>query len=993
VTADAKDAGPLGRLRKLKRPALPGAGLFGPAAARTAKAPATPFPVREAIGTETLVDVLALVGNAVVLDNGAFLRVLEVAPVDLERGDERAKKKFWGRFASAIGRLRTPVNIQIVVSTRPQDISALLARWDAQADQWRDLAEASTTQADLDRRAHMADMALAQKAFLMATHEDVMPMQQRYLVVVPYNPFPLGTSGKEQAQVLKPGTIQAALTKLEEHVGQVQTALNEIGMQLSELAPAEVCQALWDHYHHPLNVLGHGEDPGQVDSDRAAQPDIDRIYADYYGQRPSREAFDDDPTNSARLADLVAPSVIEEHADYIRVGDVVGRGYMMDDFDPRTPVDLAKLLTFRGDMTHALYISPADPVAVRQHLKAREVELKSSQIMNARRGTVNDWGVAEQVKSIEGARAEIEMAQQPPYDLIWVAMLWANDEPSLERKSQDFEKSLKLMDVRYHRATRTQQALLQSTRPLARMAYALKPRNMSAASLGPFFPFVRRQYFDPQGWYYGLHRGNGLFVALDPFEDGQSNASELILGAPGGGKSVYLKQSIDTLLALGHRVIVVDPEREYLRMACDYHAPYVELGKRPTTPRLLLDPHDPDGWLRGQIELGTLYESICGRSLTDRQLAAVMAAYDEVMTAHDFFADDRSTWGHAERPPLAELIEPLRLSGDNEIRELGRVLDYHLQLMAGNTINIMDINLDAEDPWGSVSQTLSAFVESAMNPHTTGTGPTLGPTDNNILQQAFRQTLSRHGIDPDDRATWGRPAPLLSDLSDTLMARAEPEARTLASYLYQYASDDGQYSHLFNHRTTVDLSGAQFVVFGMLGMRDTPNNPLAPMLAWQVLSLFWNMVVAGGAAQPIHLFVDEAWYLLRQQGAASRLESMARSLRKYLGAIHLATHDVQTMLKSPESSVIATIGRVKMLFGQESDAAVKALGETYSLSVDEQQDLLSVHKGEGLLLFGNNVHVPLKVHVNPERIEFLSTNRKQKQEVAMASGRRIKAVL
>jgi hypothetical protein len=1000
VSTDAKKVGPLGLLKKFKMPALPTAlgegGLFAPGASKEVKAPTTPFPVQSAIGTETLVDLLGLVGNALVLDNGTFLRVLEVAPVDLERGDARAKQKFWERFSNALGRLRTPVNIQIVVSTRPQDISALLAQWDDRADAWRDLAAASDDQVDLDRRAHMADVALGQKAFMVATHERLMPMQQRYLVIVPFNRFPGGSPHREQAQVLSPDTIRVALSKLEEHVSLVRATLTDIGLQLTELAPAEVCQALWDHYHHPPNVLGAADDSGLVgltDGPLAETADgrrFDRIYSSFYGQRPKREAFVTNPLDAARLADLVAPSVIEEQADYIRVGDVVGRGYMMEDFDPRTPVDFSSLLAFRGDMTHAIYISPADPVTVRQHLKRREVELKSSQIVNARRGTVNDWGRTEQIRSIEGARAEIEMHQQPPYDLVWVAMLWANDETALERKSQDFEKSLKLMDVRFHRATRTQQAVLQSTRPLARLAYNLKARNMSAGALGPFFPFVRRQYYDPSGWYYGLHRGNGLFVALDPFEEGQSNASELVLGSPGGGKSVYLKHSIDTLLALGHRVVVIDPEREYLRMACDHHAPYIDLGKRQPDPLLPLDPDNPEGWLQGQIELGKRYEATCGRRLTERQLRALMAAYDELMNDRGLFADEPDTWARP-RPKLIELVNGLRQDSDHDVRELGRVLDYIVQQAAGNVLNIMEINLDSEDPWTAAAQTLVAFVEATMNTRETGQGEVLSTNEFNILLTAYQATLKRFGILADDRSTWGLPAPHLSDLCATLRSFPEAEASALAGYLQQYT--EGIYQELFNSSTSVDLSGAQFVVFGMKSLRENVEHSIAPVFAWQVLRIFWNMVVAGAAAQPIHLFVDEAWYLLQQQGAALRLEQLARSIRKYLGALHLATHDVESMLASPEAKVIATIGRVKLFFGQESDSAVKALGQVFGLTPDEQADLLTVQHGDGLLLFGNNVRVPLSIVVNPLRLDLLSTNREQQQAVAVASGRKIKPVL
>jgi hypothetical protein len=99
------------------------------------------------------------------------------------------------------------------------------------------------------------------------------------------------------------------------------------------------------------------------------------------------------------------------------------------------------------------------------------------------------------------------------------------------------------------------------------------------------------------------------------------------------------------------------------------------------------------------------------------------------------------------------------------------------------------------------------------------------------------------------------------------------------------------------------------------------------------------------------------------------------------------------LVTSPEAHVIAEIARIKMLFGQESESAVQRLGDMFGLSAAERADLLHVRKGEGLLLFGNDVRLPLYVAVNPLRLARLSTNREQQQAVARASGRRAEPVL
>ena len=931
--------------------------------------------------TEALVDVMAFVGEAVVLDNGSFVRGLEVAPIDLERGDPAARQQFWGLFASALRRLRAPLGIQLVIVTQPQDLQSYLGRWQAAADDWRQRAEGATEPHTKARRRRMQASAEETAAFLTAAHEQLSPMQQRYIVVIAHNPFPEAVSGKSREKVLSEQVVKAALEQLQEYVQTVATALTEIGLHLQPLSPASLCQAIWDHYHHPLSILGASTGPATaLPSNGTAQAWQPRTQVD---QRPAEDELDKAARDRDKLADLLAPALIEEHEHYLRVGDAVARGYLLYDFDPRAPVELASVVALPIDTTHALFLTAADPVQIRQQFKETETELKASTLVDARRGAITDWGRQAAIQSVESARAELEIALQAPYFLHWYVLVWANDLVALEKKCREFETTLKVKDIRFYPATRRHLSVLQSTRPLARPAYKLKPRNMSAESLGSFFPFVRREYLDPDGWHFGLHRGNGLFVALNPFEGGQSNASELVIGVPGGGKSVYLKQTIETVLAQGHRVFVIDPEREYLRLAIDFHAPYVELGKHGGPIQLEL-PATPDGYREGLVSLGEQFEALSAMPITEPQVVALTQAYEAVCSKAGIVPDQPATWSKPA-PLLTDLVSALNGGESAAANELGRVLGYSAALGGGHVINIMDINLASENPWSSAAESLAAFVEAIL-------GERLDAPSFNALVECYQATMEKWGFRADDQASWNasRPAPTLAALVDTLSAHANPRSQALAQVLLQYAY--GLYADLFNQPTTVKPGSAQLMVFGMRSLRENVERTLAPVFAWQVLRLVWNEVVAAGASQPIHLFIDEAWYLLEQPGAAERLERMARSFRKYNAALHLATQDTQRLVTSSEARVIAEIARIKMLFGQESDSAVRRLGDLFGLSPAEQADLLHVRKGEGLLLFGNDVHLPLYVAVNPLRLARLSTNRDQQQAVAIASGRRTEAV-
>jgi hypothetical protein len=927
--------------------------------------------------TVPLVEVLAMVGPALVLENGTFVRMLEVAPVDLERGDRSVQEGYWMAFAQALRRLRAPAAWQIVASSRPQDIQAYLERWASAEHEWQALAERADDPATRARRLRLARCARETVAFLTALQESLNPMQQRYLVVISYNPFMEFVTKKPKERVLDEANISRALEALEEQVRLARSMFSDVGLPVVELDGPAMCQAIWEHYHHPPTVAGSGHTSSEALGGA-------RLIREMSYEPPSPEAFLAVAGEAEQLADLIAPSLVEEEVSHVRVGEVVARGYQIYDFDSRQPVELGAILSFPGDVTHTLYLTASDPVAIRQRFKQKETELRANAVTNQRRGVVTDFANAAMIGTVEQARAEIEITLQAPFDLHWFALVWANDVASLERHCRQFEATLKLRDIRYWPATRRHLSLLQSTRPLARMTYRVRPRIMSADSLGSFFPFVRREYFTPEGWHFGVHRGNGLLVCLEPFGDGSANASQLVIASPRAGKSVYLKDQVEKALALGHRVFVIDPEREYLRLAADLHAPYIELAAHRSPRRVTIEPDQRDGLVAGLRELVEQYTAVAATRPDQAQLDALVAAYESAMAHAGILADQPATWLR-QPPEVAEVLAGLRTDPNASAQEVARVLAYSGSANGGHTLNIMDLNLRAEDPWRSAKESLAAFAEAIVKEG-------LAASSFNVLAESYEATLRKWGVTEANAATWHRDRmPVLSDLVATLKANPLPQSQELGEVLNQYAY--GMYAGLFNHRTNVDVSSAPLVVFGLRSLRENVEDNLASVVTWLVLRLIWNEIVASGdSRQPTHVIVDEAKYVLSYPGAARRLEGMARSFPKYLAALYLATQDMDSLLRSPESSVIANITQIKLFLKQENAEVVRGLGRIFQLSEAEQQDLLRVGKGEGLLAFDNGLRVPIYAAVNPLRLDWLASNSVQQQAVARASGRRSQPV-
>ncbi|MBQ6504533.1 MAG: hypothetical protein IJI57_11540 [Flexilinea sp.] len=137
----------------------------------------------------------------------------------------------------------------------------------------------------------------------------------------------------------------------------------------------------------------------------------------------------------------------------------------------------------------------------------------------------------------------------------------------------------------------------------------------------------------------------------------------------------------------------------------------------------------------------------------------------------------------------------------------------------GELINVMDIQLDTDDPLIGGTEQLVAFAESvrgaAINP---------GP-EWNVLADAYKRALvDREWLKENydgsyevlNRNGWkSEDAPLLGDIVDILRrAQTNPDAFSMSQMLAQYVGN-GVYASYFNRPTTFNIRNERLVIFGL----------------------------------------------------------------------------------------------------------------------------------------------------------------------------------
>ena len=105
-------------------------------------------------------------------------------------------------------------------------------------------------------------------------------------------------------------------------------------------------------------------------------------------------------------------------------------------------------------------------------------------------------------------------------------------------------------------------------------------RGINSSSLAAVFPFVRTFVMDDGGIMLGENKSNGYPFIFNLWKRGNlyQNSNGMVIGKSGSGKSFFLKNLILNEWSNGTRVIVLDPEAEYLTLTKNLYGNIINVG-------------------------------------------------------------------------------------------------------------------------------------------------------------------------------------------------------------------------------------------------------------------------------------------------------------------------------------------------------------------------------------------------------------------------------
>ena len=293
--------------------------------------------------------------------------------------------------------------------------------------------------------------------------------------------------------------------------------------------------------------------------------------------------------------DCIAPGVIRFFVDYYIVGDSYRCAWAVREYPPSTEEQavLARIADRNG-------------VTVRIYHRLVEVMEQKKIIQNATRknkmkSTANDMSEAVEaegnLQDVIELLANMRKSREALLHCAVFIELKAKSLEGLHNLQEEIQMELARSKITVDRLTLRQKEGFLSAMPTGmNMFGTMYERVLPASSAANLYPFSFSGKTDEHGMYVGRDKfGTNILVDLDKRADDKTNSNVLILGNSGQGKSYLMKLLLTNIRESGKRVIVLDPESEYIELCENLGGCYIDF----MSGEYKINPLEPKAWTDG----------------------------------------------------------------------------------------------------------------------------------------------------------------------------------------------------------------------------------------------------------------------------------------------------------------------------------------------------------------------------------------------------------
>lgn len=305
------------------------------------------------------------------------------------------------------------------------------------------------------------------------------------------------------------------------------------------------------------------------------------------------------------LRDLIAPSSIEIHSSYFRLGTKYGRTIYVYGY-PRSIYTgwLSSLINIDEVLDVSMFIYPVESQVVLNNLRKKVTQLEASISINSEKGKTRDPGIEAAINDAEELRDQLQVGAERFFRFGLYVTLYADSLDELGFVQHKIETLFGQQMVFSKVASSQQEQGLNSTIPQMSDQLQIR-RNMNTGAISTSFPFTSADLTQENGVLYGINMHNNGLVIFDRFS--LENANMVVFAKSGAGKSFTVKLEALRSMMTGSEVIIIDPENEYQKLSDAVGGSYIRLSLNSDVrinpfdlPRVI-DTDEADNALRANL--------------------------------------------------------------------------------------------------------------------------------------------------------------------------------------------------------------------------------------------------------------------------------------------------------------------------------------------------------------------------------------------------------
>ena len=305
------------------------------------------------------------------------------------------------------------------------------------------------------------------------------------------------------------------------------------------------------------------------------------------------------------LRDLIAPSSLEFHSSYFRLGTKYGQTIYVYGYPRQLYTGWASpILNADEVLDVSMFIYPVETEIVMKNLRRKVTQLEADLAINNEKGKTRDPALEAALRDAEELRDQLQLGAEKFFRFGLYLTLYADSLDELNFVRSKVETMLGQQMLFSKVASSQQEQGLKSAVPQLSDQLQIR-RNMNTGAISTSFPFTSADLTQENGVLYGVNMHNNGLVIFDRYT--LENANMVVFAKSGAGKSFTVKLEALRTMMMGAEVLIIDPENEYQKLSDAVGGSYIRLSLNSDVrinpfdlPRVI-DAEEADNALRANI--------------------------------------------------------------------------------------------------------------------------------------------------------------------------------------------------------------------------------------------------------------------------------------------------------------------------------------------------------------------------------------------------------